>query len=112
MSNARSSTDRNASVSKQTGSTQPETKSSEGDGGATPKGFRGVRTIQMPFLRVDMSENEASREEQEQLKMEQERLRMLSGLYASSPPRGGEGRDTSPTRSVSPEAKEKKLQKT
>ena len=55
-----------------------------------------------------MSENEASREEQEQLKMEQERLRMLSGLYASSPPRGGEGRDTSPTRSVSPEAKEKK----
>ncbi|QDZ21667.1 hypothetical protein HOP50_06g41950 [Chloropicon primus] len=64
-------------------------------GGGQSK-FRGVRSIQMPFLRVNMAEKEESKEDLEQRALEEERLRALSGLYATSPPRsGGSGRGPS-----------------
>ena len=68
-----------------------------GDQGGQKK-FRGVRSIQMPFLRVNMAEKEENQEEVEQRMLEEERLRALSGLYATSPPRsiGGNSRASSP----------------
>ena len=69
--------------------TGPAGDQGEEDQGGGQKKFRGVRSIQMRGLRVDMTEKEESIEDLEERALEEERMRMLSGLYATSPPRSG-----------------------
>ena len=60
----------------------------EQNGGGQKK-FRGVRSIQMPFLRVDMAEKEESTEDQEQRELEEERLRAVKSRTLDFPARYG-----------------------